>query len=433
MGKKKTHEEFITELSKINSKIELLEEYKGSDKKILCKCLICGHKWTPIAQNLLIGKGCPICFRKRQKLTHEEFVKKVESENSFIKIIGTYHIAKEKIECECKKCGHHWFPMASDVMNGRGCPKCVKNKKKTQKEFESEVHIKNPHIQVLGKYVNRNTHIECKCLKHDYIWTTNPSTVINGVGCPLCLKENKTKKRAKTHEVFVNEVQEINSNIKILSRYVNNHTKVQCQCLIDGHLWEATPADLLRGNGCPKCKFKKLSDLYKKSHNQFVNEMQEKSPNIIILDTYQNCHTKVKCKCKRCGHIWENTPSHLLQGENCPLCQFSKGEKAVSIYFKKHKVKFHTQKMFSDLVGIGGGLLSYDFYLPQYNILCEIQGKQHEMPIEYFGGEEQFKIQQEHDRRKREYAEKNGYKLLEIWYYDYDKIEEILSRELELD
>ena len=97
MGKKKTHEEFITELSKLNSKIELLEEYKGSDKKILCKCLICGHKWTPIAQNLLIGNGCPMCFRKRQKLTHEEFVKKVESKNSFIKIIGTYHIAKEKI------------------------------------------------------------------------------------------------------------------------------------------------------------------------------------------------------------------------------------------------------------------------------------------------------------------------------------------------
>ena len=41
-------------------------------------------------------------------------------------------------------------------------------KKKTQKEFESEVHIKNPHIQVLGKYVNRNTHMECKCLKHEY-------------------------------------------------------------------------------------------------------------------------------------------------------------------------------------------------------------------------------------------------------------------------
>lgn len=85
------------------------------------------------------------------------------------------------------------------------------------------------------------------------------------------------------------------------------------------------------------------------------------------------------------------------------------------------------------MVGVNNGKLSYDFYLPQYNVLVECQGIQHYEPIEYFGGEEQFKIQQEHDRRKREYAEKNGYKLLEIWYYDYDKIEEILSRELELD
>ena len=65
-------------------------------------------------------------------------------------------------------------------------------------------------------------------------------------------------------------------------------------------------------------------------------------------------------------------------------------------------------------------------------MLVECQGIQHYEPIEYFGGEEQFKIQQEHDRRKREYAEKKGYKLLEIWYYDFDNIEEILNRELEV-
>ena len=84
------------------------------------------------------------------------------------------------------------------------------------------------------------------------------------------------------------------------------------------------------------------------------------------------------------------------------------------------------------MVGVNNGKLSYDFYLPQCNVLVECQGIQHYEPIEYFGGEEQFAIQQEHDKRKREYAEKNGYKLLEIWYYDYDKIEEILNRELEL-
>ena len=67
-----------------------------------------------------------------------------------------------------------------------------------------------------------------------------------------------------------------------------------------------------------------------------------------------------------------------------------------------------------------------------YNILIEAQGQQHITPIRQFGGEEQFQKQKEHDKRKRDYAEANGYKLLEIWYYDYDRIEEILNKELEV-
>ena len=55
-------------------------------------------------------------------------------------------------------------------------------------------------------------------------------------------------------------------------------------------------------------------------------------------------------------------------------------------------------------------LQKLDFYLNDYNVAIECQGIQHEKPIERFGGEEEFEIQQEHDKRKREYANKNGYK-----------------------
>ena len=41
-------------------------------------------------------------------------------------------------------------------------------------------------------------------------------------------------------------------------------------------------------------------------------------------------------------------------------------------------------------------------------------------------------IQQEHDKRKREYAESHGYDLLEIWYFQKDNIEQILSKALHL-
>ena len=76
--------------------------------------------------------------------------------------------------------------------------------------------------------------------------------------------------------------------------------------------------------------------------------------------------------------------------------------------------------------------MSYDFYLPQYNLLIEYQGEQHERPIEFFGGEERFKIQKEHDKRKKEYAKLHKIRLLDIWYYDFDVLDQILSKELKI-
>lgn len=44
-----------------------------------------------------------------------------------------------------------------------------------------------------------------------------------------------------------------------------------------------------------------------------------------------------------------------------------------------------------------------------------------------------FEKQLEHDRRKREYAKQHNIKLLEIWYYDMDNIEDILVKKLNLE
>ena len=88
---------------------------------------------------------------------------------------------------------------------------------------------------------------------------------------------------------------------------------------------------------------------------------------------------------------------------------------------------------YDSLIGLGGGNLSYDFYLPDYNLLIECQGIQHESYTKGFHKtKKDFERQLEHDRRKREYAKQHNIKLLEIWYYDMDNIEDILIKELEL-
>jgi len=68
---------------------------------------------------------------------------------------------------------------------------------------------------------------------------------------------------------------------------------------------------------------------------------------------------------------------------------------------------------------VGCRNLSYDFGIIQndnYSVLIECQGIQHYKPVELFGGEKQFEIQQLHDELKREYAKNHGIKLIEIKY-----------------
>ena len=101
-------------------------------------------------------------------------------------------------------------------------------------------------------------------------------------------------------------------------------------------------------------------------------------------------------------------------------------------FLESRLITYEYQKKYNSLFGVNNGVLSYDFYIPNNNVVIEFQGKQHFEPIEYFGGKEYFDIQQEHDRRKRQYAKDHSIKLLEIAYWDFDNIEEILSRELGL-
>ena len=164
----------------------------------------------------------------------------------------------------------------------------------------------------------------------------------------------------------------------------------------------------------------------------------------------------IKCQENKYHGSYDVKCNSFTSGSRCSECDYSKGERRISNYLNdKEFIKisqeeynklndnnddinyYITQKKFYGLIGISNGLLSYDHYLPKYNLLIEYQGEQHEKPIDFEGkgkkyAEEKFKIQQEHDKRKREYAKNNNINLLEIWYYDFYNIETILEKELNL-
>ena len=366
-----------------------------------------------------------------RRLTHEQFIERLSISNPDITAIGKYVNMHTKIECVCPV-GHHWFPIAQDVIRGEGCPQCglisrVAKRTKTHEQFVEEVYNVNPDITVVGTYKNSYTKIEFRC-KEGHQWITTPDSVLSGCNCLTCANIQSSLRQRKSHEKFVEEVQILHPDITVIGKYVNANTKIEFMCS-KGHVWKTTPHNILDGCSCPTCKGEKISTKKTKSHEQFANELLQVSPNITVLGEYKGTFTKIKTKCNKCGCEWESMPCNLLAGCGCPKCATSKGEKMVEEYLERHNVVFETQKRFKDCVDQRP--LPFDFYLPDYNLCIEYQGAQHYIATRRMGDEEQLAYRQKHDRIKREYCKTKKINLLEIPYTKFNHISEILDDALQ--
>ena len=191
----------------------------------------------------------------------------------------------------------------------------------------------------------------------------------------------------------------------------------------------------IKGAGCIECgiernKLKLKEYTWDRIQNAFNNSEYK------LLSEFKEytCATDacLRCWCDKHGEFyvsWANFQRYC----GCPTCGSSMGERSIKHYLDENNIQYDKPKRFNGLVGVGGKLLSYDFYLPDYNLLIEYQGIQHEKPRDFGRVSESkayknFLKQQEHDMRKRVFAENNGYSLLEIWYYDFYNISDILKK-----
>jgi hypothetical protein len=203
--------------------------------------------------------------------------------------------------------------------------------------------------------------------------------------------------------------------------------------------YQARCSDFIKNNRCPYCCSSQgkihfldsLGTLYPKSLEVWSNK-NKKSP----YEYAPFSGEKVWWKCMDGKH---EDYKRSISGSNscdfrCPECQYSQSENSISLYLVKNKVEYISQKEFEGLIGLGGGNLSYDFYLPKYNLLIEAQGQFHDGNGDKgnYYMKQNLNKQKEHDRRKHKYAQNNNINLLEIWYWDFDRIEEILEDKLNI-
>lgn len=127
------------------------------------------------------------------KKTHNEYIKQVEKINPNIKVIGKYIRTNIKIKHKCLIDGHIWEVLPHSIIRGVGCPKCSGRDRKTHERYIKEVKKINPNIEVLEEYTRADTKIKHKCLIDGHVWNPRPNSVLRGSGCPKCSIKKRTK------------------------------------------------------------------------------------------------------------------------------------------------------------------------------------------------------------------------------------------------
>lgn len=229
--------------------------------------------------------------------------------------------------------------------------------------------------------------------------------------------------RRKTHEEFVAEVKAlVGDEYTVVGTYVNAKTRVRVRHNSCGEVNTMFPTSILSGKKCFKC-----FGSHRKSHSKYIKDVYTKYGHLIrIKSEYISARNAVEVECLLCGHTRSATAQNILNGDGCPTCHESKGERRIRGFLEHIGVPFTPQK---HLMNCGKtNPLKFDFFTS--GVAIEYDGIQHYKPVEIFGGEVRFKKQKKLDVIKDKYCVDNGIPLIRIPYWEYDNIDAILTEKL---
>lgn len=304
---------------------------------------------------------------------------------------------------------------------------------KTHKQFIEEIIIKNPNIEILGRYVNNATKIKTRCKIDNHIWHPRPNFLLCGGGCPVCKGVKNAKERRKTKEQYNEELHQVfNGRYVLAGEYVNNLTKVKVRCNICNHTFDTYPTTFLISKGrCPVCSgrvvVKGVNDLWT-THPELASLLTNKDDGYKY--SYVTSKVRPSWECPDCGYIKKCTIHNIRSfGFYCPNCDdnISYSEKFMSNLLAQLNVRFKKEKQFE-----WSDNKFYDFYIPKHSLIIETHGEQHYVESAQF--KRNLLEEQANDKYKYELAASNGikkYVILNCMRSEFDWVKDsILNSDL---
>ena len=295
-------------------------------------------------------------------------------------------------------------------------------------ERSTKIH-KNKYDYSLSKYEGGKDKICIICPKHGKFYQT-PSSHLRGSGCFLCRNKRIGDSRRINTEEFIKRAIKIHGTKYNYAKvvYVSFHKKVTIVCKKHGDFLQ-TPANHLHGFVCRKCSVENRAYKCTYTTREFIKSCKLVHGSRYSYTTvrYTGIYNKIDIICKKHGIFSQRAHDHL-SGCGCPTCRKSKGEIRIEKWLKLHKIKFIYEHTFSRCKD--KQRLSFDFFLPNFNMCIEFDGEQHFYPSGFGSSSDNkkiFKRIKKHDNIKNKFCENNGIKILRISYKDFDKIDAILN------
>ena len=139
--------------------------------------------------------------------------------------------------------------------------------------------------------------------------------------------------------------------------------------------------------------------------------------NIFILNETDIKNHKFNFICSKCGKEYSATLDNVRRDNRilCTKCTKRQSNIAwlVEKYLLKKNILFEKEKRFNDCKNIN--TLPFDFYLPKYNTVIEVNGSQHYYENELF--EQSLKERKRIDKIKKDYCINNKIGYVEIPYW----------------
>jgi hypothetical protein len=261
-------------------------------------------------------------------------------------------------------------------------------------------------------------------------WQAKINNRSNGTGCPYCKGKKPSKNRSVACIPHLILEWHSKNTLKPEEILPSSNIKVWWQCTkAKDHEWLASPnRRTAMQSGCPYCKGIAISksNCLATTHPELISSWHKKNK----ISPYEVTHgstKKVWWRCELCNHTYESYIYSRSSGHGCPKCRISKGEKKIKEFLERSDLSFQMQYRIKECKRKKPLPFDFAVFVANKTILIEFQGELHYHAARYNGGKEKLAKIQNSDKIKREYCAANSLQLIEIHYWQIDKIDEVLS------